>query len=138
MRARICADLGLHAVDLAAQFAGEPAAIGQVLFGAAALAGHRFQLHLALRHGLGELLARDVEPFDLGGGHLLFPRGARRLAVDAGQVLVDLRQLVLQRGRFAQQPQNHLAAGLDGALALPDFELQSLALLVISVMRSRA
>ena len=98
------------------------AALGQVLFGAAALAGHGFQFHLALRHGLGELLARDFEPLDLGGGHLLFARGTRRLAVDAGQVLFDLRQLVLQRGGLAEQAQNHLAAGLDGALALADLE----------------
>ena len=31
---------------------------------------------------------------------------------------------------FAEQAQNHLASGLDGALALADLELQSLALLV--------
>ena len=47
-----------------------------------------------------------------------------------GQVLFDLRQLILQRGRLAEQAQNHLPPGLDGALAFADFELQSLALLV--------
>src|ERR1019366_5963472 len=71
-----------------------------------------------------------VQPLDLGRGHRLFARRPRRLPVDPGQVLFDLRQLVLQRGRLAQQPQNHLPAALDGALPLPDLELQSLALLV--------
>ena len=120
------ADLGLHAIDFAAQFGGKLAAVREVLLGAAALAGDRLQFHLALRHGFGELLARDVEPFDLGGGDRLFARGARGLAVDAGEVLFDLRQLILQRGGLAEQAENHLASGLDGALALADFELQCL------------
>jgi hypothetical protein len=85
---------------------------------------------LTLRHRLGKLLARHVQPLDLGRRHRLFARRPRRLPVDPGQVLFDLRQLVLQRGRLAQQPQNHLPPALDGALALPDLELQSLALLV--------
>ena len=126
MRARIWLTSVFDAVDLAAQFGGEAAAVGQFLFGAPALAGDRLQFQLALRHGLGELLARDVQALDFGGGHLLFARGARRLAVDPGQVLVDLRQLVLQRGGFAEQAQNHLAAGFDGALALANLDLQDL------------
>ena len=44
-------DLGLQRVDLAAQFRGGAAALGQLLLGAAALAGDRFQLQLALRPG---------------------------------------------------------------------------------------
>ena len=112
MRARIWLTSVFSAVDFAAQFGGQAAALRQFLFGAAALAGHRLQLHLALRHGFGKLLARDVEPFDLGRGHLLFAGGARRFAIDAGQVLVDLRQLILQRGGLAEQAQNHLPAAL--------------------------
>ena len=130
MRARIWLTSVFAAVDLAAQFARQPAPVRQVLLGTTALAGHRLQFHLPLRHGLGKLLARNVQPLDLGRRHRLFAGRPRRLAVDPGQVLVDLRELVLQRGRLAQQPQNHLPPALDGALALANFDLQSLALLV--------
>ena len=41
-----------------------------------------------------------------------FARGAGGFALDSGQVLFDLRQLVPQRGGLAQQPQDHLPAGL--------------------------
>ena len=123
-------DLGLDAVELAAQFGGEAAAVGEVLLGAAALAGNGFELHLALGDGLGKLLAGDVEAGDLGGGDGLFAGGAGGLAIDAGQVLFDLRQLVLEGGGLAEEAQNHLPAAFDGALALADLELQSLALLV--------
>ena len=66
---------------------------------------------LPLRHGLGELLARRFQPLDFGRRHLLFARRPRRFALDARQVFVDLRELVLQRGSLAQQPQDHLPPG---------------------------
>ena len=53
-----------------------------------------------------------------------------RFALDAGQVFFDLRELILERGCFAQQAQDHLAAGFDGLLALAHLGLQSFALLV--------
>ena len=40
-------------------------------------------------------------------------RAASRVALDRGQILVDLRQLIPQRGGFAQQPQHLLAGGFD-------------------------
>jgi hypothetical protein len=123
-------DLGLDAVQLAAQFGGQAAAVGQILLGAAALAGDAFELHLALGDGLGKLFAGDVEAGDFGGGDGLFAGGAGGLAIDAGEVLFDLRQLVLEGGGLAEEAQNHLPAAFDRALALADLELQSLALLV--------
>ena len=47
-----------------------------------------------------------------------------------GQVLVDLRELVLQRGGLAEQPQNQLPPRFDRPLPLPHLALQPLALLV--------
>src|ERR1019366_1152447 len=124
------ADLGLDAVELAAQFGGEAAAVGEVLLGALALAGDGFELHLPLGDGLGKLLAGEIEAGDFGGGDGFFAGGAGGLTVDAGEVLFDLRQLVLEGGRLAQEAEDHLPAAFDGALSLADFELKRLTLLV--------
>jgi hypothetical protein len=76
-------------------------------------------------------LARRGQTFQLGGGDLLFLLHARRFALDARQIFVHLRELVAQRGHFAQQPQHRRAAGLDGLLALADGGLQFLAQAVL-------
>ena len=64
---------------------------------------------------------------------------ARRLAIDAGQVLVDLRELILQSGRLAEQPQNHLAAGSRWRVSRSrTLTCKPSRCWLISVMRSRA
>ena len=57
-------NFGLQPVDLAAQLGGRAAPLRQLLFGAAALAGHRLQFELPLRHGFGKLLAGRFQPLD--------------------------------------------------------------------------
>ena len=39
-------------------------------------------------------------------GGLFFALATRRIAIDGGQIFGDLRELILERGRFAQQPQD--------------------------------
>ncbi len=122
-------DLGLERVDFTAQFGGGAAPLDQIFFGAAALAGYGFELQLALGERFGKLHARGFNACDLRRGDLLFTGGARGFPVDAGEIFVDLRQLILERGRLAKEAQNHLAAGLDGLLALTDLRLEGFTLL---------
>ena len=105
-------------IDLPAHFDGGLAPAAQVLFGALPFAGNRFQLELPLRHGLGKRVPRRAQALQFGRGGLLLLLHARRFALDSRQVFVHLRELVAQRGDFAQQPQHGGAAGLDGLLAL--------------------
>ena len=72
-----------------------------------------------------------AQTFQFGGGRLLLFLHARGFALDARQILVHLRELVAQRGDFAQQPQHRRAALLDGLLALADGGLQFLAQAVL-------
>ena len=46
-------------------------------------------------------------------GRLLIALAARRIAIHGRQIFADLHQLILQRRRFAQQPQHILPPGLE-------------------------
>ena len=96
-------DFVLQAVDFQAQFGREAALFSQFLLGSPPLAGHRFQFQLPFGQGGGDLFLEPVQTLDFGRRGLLFARRARGFPVDAGQVFVDLRQLVLERRSFAQQ-----------------------------------
>ena len=122
--------LALQAVDFAAQFHRAAATFRQILLGEAPLADYRFEFQLALRQCLGQLLASHFQALDFARGNLLFALRTGALALDAREILFDLRQLIFQRGGFAQQAQDYLAAGFDGLFALTHLGLQRLALQV--------
>ena len=53
------------------------------------------------------------------------------IAIDADQILIDLRELILQRRRFAQQLQHLLPGSFHAALALAKLALRPVALLAL-------
>jgi hypothetical protein len=132
LRARIC-DTSVFSASMA--WRSRPRRFrrsARSLLGAAALAGDRFQFELALRHGFGALSCGP-----LPGARFrrrppaLLARGARGFALDARQVFLDLRQLVLaacdaspSRRRITCRPASM------ALLALAHLGLQRLALLV--------
>ena len=74
------------------------------------------------------LSSRRVE---VGGGGFRFLPRTCDVALDADQILVDLRQLIAQRRCLAQQLEHLLAVDFDGALAFADETLERLALFVL-------
>ncbi len=68
-----------------------------------------------------------AQPFLVGNGGLLLLLGLGGVAVEGGQIGVDLTELVLEGSGLAEQPQHALARGLDSALALRKASLQRVA-----------
>ena len=68
---------------------------GKLFFRPTAVIGNGLQLQLPLRHALGHLDLGLPQALQVSSGALLLTLGARTLPVDAGEILIHLRQLIL-------------------------------------------
>ena len=94
------------------------AALLQVGFDAAPLIGKRFELHLPGGEARGQARLNLLQAGQLSGGAFLFFASAGGVAVHGGQVLVDLRELIAQRGSFAQEFQDMHPGSFNSTFAL--------------------
>ena len=100
--------------------------------------GGGFQLHLPRGHLSRQIRLHRLQPLQIRRGGLFFALAARRIALDGGQILADLHQLVLQRRSFAQQTQHDLASGLERSGAILQSLLELFPLGALTASRSRA
>ena len=112
-----------QAVDLLAQRVDFLALAAQVLFDPFAALGHRLQLHLPLRHVLGQVTFDFAEPLDFHQGNFFFAGRAGAFPVDGSKISVGLGNLIAGAGRFTKKAQNGVAQPFNGVVRLADADL---------------
>ena len=72
-----------------------------------------------------------LQSFEFASGAFGFLLGTRHVAFDSDEVLIDLRQLVLERRSFTEQPKNLLAGRFHRAFAVAEHALQRFTFFVL-------
>ena len=114
-------------VNLLAQRIDLLALAAQLLFNPLASLGDGLQLHLPLRHVVGQVAFDFRKPLDFHLSHFFFTGGPGAFAVDGGEISVGLGNLIAGAGCFTEQTQNSVAQPFNGVVGLADADLHFVA-----------